>query len=437
MTGKLLFTPETRVTVTEQMKHAGQIQDACDLDQIYLTIPPTSSTRHGLPEYVSLRCESKLEGFHHPLANFANTAMRASLCDNLNLIGTSRYNVKIRHRLVIASDPESRPNITAYWANYPAFTNHSELAYVNGLAEATGYPRQPFQHVRPLPEDNGERFFSEYLVQQRERAKKYTPSPLNDRCQCPSCGTNTIPLWHESVLQEEGTASGRHVMTPEKPKTRILMTDTPFEYTYQPSSPESPESAAPPFTDDILASPTQGNVLFHPSPNIVDLAMGSQNSVPVRSSVPEPLPWQHTQEVQPQTPSQQKLQPLEPTLMASTIEAHPKKRKRTSKKHQVSVPIPTEAIQSTAQQSLLTQPPFFMMFPPFQGYGNFLSNLQSQPDSQTFVMPAWGGVQTSIQQTKRPKAQQQLCCQPFIQWASKDNRNGRPPHAKDCHNRRG
>ena len=435
MTGKLLFTPETRVTVTEQIKNAGQIQDACDLDQIYLTIPPTSSTRHGLPEYVSLRCESKLEGFHHPLANFANTAMRASLCDNLNLIGTSRYNVKIRHRLVIASDPESRPNITAYWANYPAFTNHSELAYVNGLAEATGYPRQPFQHVRPLPEDNGERFFSEYLVEQRDRAKKYVANPLNDRCQCPSCGTNSIPLWHESEPQENAT-SGRHVMTPEKQKPRMIMTDTPFEYTYQPSSPESPESAPPPFTDDIVATPTQGHVLFQQSPRMADLALESQTSVPV-STVPVPLPWQHTQEVQPPTPTQRQERPLQATVMTPAVQSHPKKRKRQSQKHQVNMPIPSETIQSAAQPSLLTQPPFFMMFPPFQGFGNYVANFQSQNDSQTLVMPAWGGVQPSIQQTKRPKAQQQLCCQPFIQWASKENRNGRPPHAKDCHNRRG
>jgi hypothetical protein len=40
-----------------------------------------------------------------------------------------------------------------------------------------------------------------------------------------------------------------------------------------------------------------------------------------------------------------------------------------------------------------------------------------------------------IEQTVRPKAQQQICCEPFLRWASQPKRNGRPPHSKECTHR--
>ena len=43
---------------------------------------------------------------------------------------------------------------------------------------------------------------------------------------------------------------------------------------------------------------------------------------------------------------------------------------------------------------------------------------------------------SSIPRTKRPKAQQQICCQAFLEWAKRPNRNGRPPHLLGCPNRK-
>jgi hypothetical protein len=62
-----------------------------------------------------------------------------------------------------------------------------------------------------------------------------------------------------------------------------------------------------------------------------------------------------------------------------------------------------------------------LMCPPYAGMAQ---------QGQTLVMP-WIG----IQQTNRPKAQQQICCDEFHKWASRPARNGRPPHCKDCPNR--
>ena len=39
-------------------------------------------------------------------------------------------------------------------------------------------------------------------------------------------------------------------------------------------------------------------------------------------------------------------------------------------------------------------------------------------------------VEHSIKKTARKKAQQQICCEPFMNWCMKPNRTGRPPHSK-------
>jgi hypothetical protein len=166
---------------------------------MYRVIQPSAKSPHGLCEYISLRCESKLEGFHDPLSNFANTAMRAPLADLLNLVGTSRYNVKIRHKIQLALELYQKPNVIEYWANSPDYFNHSELQYINDLADAAGYAEKPFKFVRPLPEDNGERFFMTYWIQQIQRNKEYPGCNLNDRCYCPDCGRNDVQLCHETL----------------------------------------------------------------------------------------------------------------------------------------------------------------------------------------------------------------------------------------------
>jgi hypothetical protein len=132
--------------------------------------------------------------------------MRASLCDNLNLRGTAGFNVTIRHRLemaeIAAKDMASRPNIPSFWLNYPSHKNHCELVHANELAAAGRYPEVPFPSARPLPPDNGERFYSEYFIEETERQQSIAGHPLNDRCHCTKCGNNSEQLTHKGPAIE-------------------------------------------------------------------------------------------------------------------------------------------------------------------------------------------------------------------------------------------
>ena len=70
--------------------------------------------------------------------------------------------------------------------------------------------------VEILPPDNGERFFSEYLVQQLLRMKMFVPDPKTGRCMCNRCGgrkhinnkySDTISINRVVVRNEEAKAA--------------------------------------------------------------------------------------------------------------------------------------------------------------------------------------------------------------------------------------
>jgi hypothetical protein len=156
---------------------------------MYHAIPPHPNSKHQLTEYLSNRGESKLEAFHDRFAHFANCNMRNTLADNLNLAGTARYNLSIRHKrrlLVLHENPrtaEDRRKIAAAWERIPPFFNHTELWYVNSLAAAVDVA-VPFPYAEKLQEDNGERFFSEYLTLHLPTLKTFDNL---DRCLCSKC----------------------------------------------------------------------------------------------------------------------------------------------------------------------------------------------------------------------------------------------------------
>jgi len=193
VTGDTLFSPETKPAVEECKKKACYIQDPYPLDQMYATILPNDNSPHQLNEYLSHRGESCLESFHLMLAHFGNCGMSCSLADNLNLTGTARFNLSMRHRHRLI-DLELTPENTAARKKTPSayesvvcFFNHSELACVNQIAIQAGAKQSslPFQSLEPLQPDNGERFFSECLDWLKEA------KPRNDelgRCLCSHCG---------------------------------------------------------------------------------------------------------------------------------------------------------------------------------------------------------------------------------------------------------
>jgi hypothetical protein len=102
-----LFTPETKSAVKNCKEKAIYLGDPLPLDQMYDKIKRSPNAEHNLVEYLSKRGESKLEAYHDRAAHFANTGMRSSLCDNLNLCGTARYNLAIRQKRALISSNDS------------------------------------------------------------------------------------------------------------------------------------------------------------------------------------------------------------------------------------------------------------------------------------------------------------------------------------------
>ena len=180
-----LFTQETKDAMKNCRDKAQYLQDPLPLEEMYYAIKPNPNSAHGLTEYLSRRGESTLESFHLLLAHFGNCGMRSTLADNLNLTGTARYNLAIRQKLRLNERNEPRRSkMPAAWETVVAFFNHSELRWVNDLAVDAGCPPL-FEDVERLGEDNGERFFSEYL------SWRLNEKPRNDdqhRCLCKGCG---------------------------------------------------------------------------------------------------------------------------------------------------------------------------------------------------------------------------------------------------------
>ena len=98
-----LFTADTKSAVDCCKVNAEFLTDPMPLTDMYQTILPNPNSTHQLTEYLSLRGESKLEVFHDRFAHFANCGMRESLADSLNLAGTARYNLTIRHVRALVS----------------------------------------------------------------------------------------------------------------------------------------------------------------------------------------------------------------------------------------------------------------------------------------------------------------------------------------------
>lgn len=196
-----LFTADTKSAVENCKEKACYLSDPLPLKEMYNEILPNPNSRHQLTEYLSLRGESKLEAFHDRFAHFANCGMRDSLADSLNLAGTARYNLAIRHKRMLVktvdqaddgnslANPEQRRNIPAGWEKVVPFYNHSELWHINKMAAAVGCSH-PFPYAEVLPEDNGERFFSEYLTITVPSLKGTGHGELGE-CLCCFCSATT------------------------------------------------------------------------------------------------------------------------------------------------------------------------------------------------------------------------------------------------------
>lgn len=171
--GVPLFTSETKVAVENCRDKAQYLTDLLPLEEMYDCILPNPNSKHQPKEHLSKRGESKLESVNDRMSNFVNTGMRADLADSLNLMGTARFNLAIRHKRAFigigaTTTPDTdtrlaqRRQIPAGWEKVLPFFNHSELQCVNKLAQAVSLA-SPFPSAEVLQNDTGERFFSQHV----------------------------------------------------------------------------------------------------------------------------------------------------------------------------------------------------------------------------------------------------------------------------------
>lgn len=259
LTYKHLFTSDTKSALEEQIKRAQDVTDTLPIEKLYKTLTrgPKSTAKHSLLKKKSLRCESHLESFHLKERHFANTSSRQGLADYLSLLGTCRHNVTMRHRAWWNSlSMDDRVGIIQYFAKEPMYYNHSELSVVNQWAVESGCDDLPFKYVRPLPPDNGERFFGAYAVEAETRFKKFGNDRVTRRCLCPECSGNPRSLVHVNTHGDETEDEDADVIMPvgtrfaDKPskdrpfrKPKLLPTSSlkppPIPIAPQPSLPQN------------------------------------------------------------------------------------------------------------------------------------------------------------------------------------------------------
>ena len=273
-----LFAADTKNAVDCCKDKAEHLSDPLPSEEMCDTILPNPNSTHQLRKHLSKRGESKLEAFHDRFAHFANCGMRDSLADNLNLAGTARCNLSIRHKrsLVsgnekgVLSDPEKRRTMPSGRV-VPCF-DHSELAHVNRMAEAVGCCH-PFPHAEPLPHDNGERFFSECLT-------ATIPCLLNvqhgecGQCQCHSCSKNvvttaetmattTTTTTETSILNNAQQTEMR--MAPTPPQTNQITTNTRFNNVNSESNTRQQTSQLSNWRHDATPQQTTMTTPTHPA----------------------------------------------------------------------------------------------------------------------------------------------------------------------------
>ena len=108
-----LFTPDTKSAVENCIEKAPFLSDPLPIKKMYDQIPPHPESKHGLVEYISKHGESKLEAFHDRMAHFGNCGVGDSLADNLNLAGTARHNLSVRHKRSLIVKEDTRCENTA------------------------------------------------------------------------------------------------------------------------------------------------------------------------------------------------------------------------------------------------------------------------------------------------------------------------------------
>ena len=89
----------------------------------------------------------------------------------------------------LVRDPKEQAKIPTAFHGAPHFTNHIRLSRNIVLGRDTGLKFDIHKNVEILQPDNGERFFSEYFFEEKERREKGVGNEgTTNRCLCEMCG---------------------------------------------------------------------------------------------------------------------------------------------------------------------------------------------------------------------------------------------------------
>jgi hypothetical protein len=400
-TNKCLFTSETKNSIDEALTTCNYISDVLPIHQMYTVLPVTSKSTHNLNEYVSHRVESRLEGFHDPLSNYANSGMTSMLADILHLSGTARYNMNVRQKRIVRKEEkeegdkeEEESNVLPYhYMDVPPFLSHIDLEMVNINALKAGITDLPFKKLQALPPDNGERFFSQYFCEQKKRNYEVKPDPYNDRCQCMKCAKNQTKLLHQQVWPTnmnyvdltDGTSQLNAISSPKKTnrRTKIECLSDSNSYVKMENVPTNvnPTCALPSASLQHQPSKPQyyeSNVPYnwpqpYPLPNLNPLYYKSY--VPYTWSEPYPLP-------------------LPSIPLTAGVHSH----QHTLTKYDYC-------------NSLSIAP----QYPIVHGQNHLVIQREAKQEATP-----------QFEQKLHRKPQTEICCSPFQQYLKK--RRGRPPH---------
>jgi hypothetical protein len=371
-----LFTPITKDAIRNAKEKAIHVQDPLPFDQMYAGSKPGAGAKHNCLTYYSQRGDSLLEVWHLLCQHYGNIGMREDVANALMLRGTAWHNVTVRFKKMIRQmSPEERKNILACYHSVPLHMDHSALSFINDLASQKGALNVPHPNACHLPDDNGERFFSEYLRQQEERNMKVESHRKNSRCQCSQCANAPTPLPHELEIVTGSRGEGNGMTSANIMPTLSAVTMTQ-EVTTEGVTEPTQEAAAPPVRSIAdtwePSQATKGMLLeqFRVHREI--------NRFATTTSVPEST--LHPPAILPRS-----TQPILPGFL--------------------SLPVPTNLWQ-----------PQGMLFPSqFQAFHPNQMILQSAP-------------------RKRKTPEKEYCCEKYRAYFDRPDHRGRPPHNDSCIN---
>lgn len=145
------------------------------------------------------------------------------------------------------------------------FWNHFELQEINRAAARHGAAEPRHVNLRIPNEDNGEKFFGAYLMDQRRRNRTYPKHRSSKRCQCCQCAANPVPLcsiqesatgmvagasnsiYYATSQQIQGRKAPPAILPLSMPTTSVVLQST--------SVPTNMSALLPPFGPQMLAMP--------------------------------------------------------------------------------------------------------------------------------------------------------------------------------------